>query len=492
MPRWRPLPEELDPQIREFTSQLRRLVDRSGMSVATVADRTGYSKSSWERYLGGRLLPPRGAAHALAKVTDTDIRHLETMWELAERAWSRAEMRHDVTMEAIRVAQAREALGEFWDEPAKGKKRGRSKDRDKNRDEDKNRGSKGAVAGEGEDESSAASAASPSGPHTSPSAPPAPPSASELSGGRATRAGTGTPPGTDTGSPPLDDETAMLRPLPGGGARGARQRVDFAGWGAADQSSAAPPAAGPAPAYGQGPAGAEPGGTGVERGSRSEEISGGTSGPATSTPNSPPNYPGSPSSSAGHGDPHDPARSSRKLRFAALFAGAAGAFAVIAVGVLMFGLPGVTDNSSASPTPSPTTSARDLPAGVKCQGKDCTGKDPEKMGCGGQNVKSSSSAFVGPSMVEVRYSEVCKAAWGRITGAAQGDGLKISAAGQAESDKVDATNDAYTEMVAVSSATEARACATLAAGTTGCTESDAAGSAASPSASTPPAASSGP
>ncbi|OEV28496.1 hypothetical protein AN219_20595, partial [Streptomyces nanshensis] len=140
MPRWRPLPEELDPQIREFTSQLRRLVDRSGMSVATIADRTGYSKSSWERYLNGRLLPPRGAAHALGDVTGIDIRHLETMWELAERAWSRDEMRHDQTMEAIRVAQAREALGEFWDdEPAKGRKWGRNKDKVRNKNRDRNR-----------------------------------------------------------------------------------------------------------------------------------------------------------------------------------------------------------------------------------------------------------------------------------------------------------------------------------------------------------------
>ena len=149
MPRWRPLPEELDPQIREFTSQLRRLVDRSGMGVASIADRTGYSKSSWERYLGGRLLPPRGAAHALAKVTDTDIRHIETMWELAERAWSRAEMRHDVTMEAIRVAQAREALGEFWDEPAKGRKRGR---KDKGRDKGLEKSQDGERSDEGEAE----------------------------------------------------------------------------------------------------------------------------------------------------------------------------------------------------------------------------------------------------------------------------------------------------------------------------------------------------
>ena len=113
MPRWRALPDELDPQVREFASQLRRLVDRSGLSIAAVADRTGYSKTSWERYLNGRLLAPKGAIVALAEVTGTNPVHLTTMWELAERAWSRSEMRHDMTMEAIRISQARAALGEF-------------------------------------------------------------------------------------------------------------------------------------------------------------------------------------------------------------------------------------------------------------------------------------------------------------------------------------------------------------------------------------------
>ncbi|RPK59634.1 hypothetical protein EES43_18130 [Streptomyces sp. ADI96-02] len=111
MPRWKALPEELDPQIREFAGQLRRLVDRSGLNIDAVADRTGYSETSWERYLDGRLLPPRGAVVALAEVTNTPQHHLSTMWELAEQAWRRAEMRHDMTMEAIRVSQARAALG---------------------------------------------------------------------------------------------------------------------------------------------------------------------------------------------------------------------------------------------------------------------------------------------------------------------------------------------------------------------------------------------
>ncbi|MDI5909506.1 helix-turn-helix transcriptional regulator, partial [Streptomyces sp. 12257] len=118
MPRWKALPDELDPQVREFASQLRRLVDRSGLSIAAVADRTGYSKTSWERYLNGRLLAPKGAIVALAEVTGTNPVHLTTMWELAERAWSRSEMRHDMTMEAIRISQARAALGEFGAPPA--------------------------------------------------------------------------------------------------------------------------------------------------------------------------------------------------------------------------------------------------------------------------------------------------------------------------------------------------------------------------------------
>src|SRR5690349_7203394 len=113
MPRWKALPDELDPHMREFAEQLRRVVDRTGLSVAAVADRTGYSKTSWERYFNGRLLAPKGAIVALAEVTGTPPIHLTTMWELAERAWSRSEMRHDRTMEAIRISQARAALGDF-------------------------------------------------------------------------------------------------------------------------------------------------------------------------------------------------------------------------------------------------------------------------------------------------------------------------------------------------------------------------------------------
>lgn len=111
MPRWRALPDELDPQVREFVEQLRRAVDRTGLSVAAVADRTGYSRTSWERYLHGRLLAPKGAVVALAEVTGTPPIHLITMWELAERAWSRSEIRHERTMDAVRISGAGAAPG---------------------------------------------------------------------------------------------------------------------------------------------------------------------------------------------------------------------------------------------------------------------------------------------------------------------------------------------------------------------------------------------
>ncbi|MFD0296131.1 helix-turn-helix domain-containing protein [Streptomyces sp. NPDC127118] len=103
MPRWKALSEELDPQIREFAGQLRRLVDRRGLSIAAVADRTGCSRTSWERYLNGRLLAPKGAVVALAEATGTSQAHLTTMRELAERAWSRSEPRQDMTVLSVRI-----------------------------------------------------------------------------------------------------------------------------------------------------------------------------------------------------------------------------------------------------------------------------------------------------------------------------------------------------------------------------------------------------
>ncbi|MER5971573.1 DUF2690 domain-containing protein [Streptomyces sp. NPDC002055] len=353
MPRWRALPEELDPQVREFAGQLRRLVDRSGLGIAAVADRTGYSRTSWERYLNGRLLPPQRAVIAFAEVTGANSGHLTTMWELAERAWSRSEMRHDVTMEAIRVSQARAALEEF--EAKGGKKPGPGKR----------------------------------------AAPPV------------RRGGA-----KDTGGPQSPATAA------GPGADG-------------------PGAVSPTGAGGDGRPGAVDG----------------------FDPVTPPERP--------DGD-------DRPRRWTALLvSGVVGALLLVTAAVLLFGPGSGGDEEvrAAKPAPKPTVSKTPkLPAGVKCTGEACSGKDPETMGCGGKYAKTVADATVGTAFIEVRHSTVCAASWARITQAAPGDTVKITADGQAESDAAGPGTEAYTQMVAAEAPDGAEGCIRTQAGQQGCAQ----------------------
>ncbi|MEE4591766.1 DUF2690 domain-containing protein [Streptomyces sp. DSM 41524] len=348
MPRWRDLPEELDPQVREFTGRLRTLVERSGLSVVAVADRTGYSESSWERYLDGRLLPPRGAVEALAEATGADVHHLGTLWELAERAWSRSETRHEVMMEAIGVARARAAIEQF--DPAArevdARKNGRSPENEWPRVE------------------------------------------------------------------PPDPEQPLVASAPVLPARAA--------------------------SAGRAPDSAEP------------------PSPAPSPPSS-------------------PSPRGRK-RVAALFAGGlVGTLLLVAGAVLLLDAGGDGEKRGERPTTAPATSARQqLPEGVKCAGQDCTGQDPQAMGCGAV-ATTTADVTVGTAYVEVRYSKTCKAAWARVAGAAPGDVIQVKAPGanggaaRSQRGRVGADGDAYTKMIPVDSAARATACATLGGGTRACT-----------------------
>ncbi|MFH9297486.1 helix-turn-helix domain-containing protein [Streptomyces sp. NPDC017520] len=410
MPRWKALPEELDPQIREFAGQLRRLVDHSGLSINAVADRTGYSKTSWERYLDGRLLAPRGAVVALAEVTGTPQHHLTPMWELAERAWSRAEMRHDMTMEAIRSTQARAALGEFGtpapDAPAAGRP-GRS-----------SAGGRPSASGAGARVPAAAAPAA------------AAPAA-------AAPAGTGAPPRDAHGKDPYgggayepgdEDTRQLLVPTQRGTAPPPARHQDRPYDGGADQGGQRP-----------------------ER-----------------------NTAGSTSRGSGSGSGRD-VRGTRpgtapggRRQGPMLAVGAVGALIVVVGAVLL--APG-DDAAKATPTPSvaPTEAAAELPVGVECTGAECAGKDPEAMGCGGEFARTVAGAVVGGSKIEVRYSEVCSASWARLTEAAIGDTVRITAGEGAQNSEVMGDTDAYTPMVAVKKAADAKACATLTSGTKGCT-----------------------
>ncbi|MDH6225430.1 XRE family transcriptional regulator [Streptomyces sp. MJP52] len=333
MPRWKALPEELDPEVEEFTDALRMLVDRGGLGIAAVADRTGYSRTSWERYLNGRLLPPKGAVIALAEVTGADPLHLTTLWELAERAWSRSEMRHDLTIEAMRVSQARQELGEFTAPPA---------------------------------------------------APPAPPA---LPGPYAAAAGiAAAPPAASAGTP------------------------------------GPPPAAPPGAASTAAP------------------------GPDGDAP-------------APRGGPASPGRAHRAVTF---LAGAVGALLIAGAAVLL--AQADPEDEARAPDRGPSSravGASPLPDGVGCHGPDCAGEDPETMGCGGRRAVTGRSVTVGEALLEVRFSEVCGAAWARVTGAAAGDRVTVSAGGgPARGAEVGRDPDAYTPMVAGRSAEDVKACVT--------------------------------
>ncbi|MGW0866647.1 DUF2690 domain-containing protein [Streptomyces sp. NPDC002611] len=450
MPRWKALPEELDPQIREFTSQLRRLVDRSGLSIASIADRTGYSKTSWERYLNGRLLAPKGAIVALAEVTGTNPLHLTTMWELAERAWSRSEMRHDMTMEAIRISQARAALGEFggqdFGDPSAGSKSTGSK-------------SGGTRASGG----TSASGKSASGGDDKPA---------RRSGSATVTPGIAGPAGVSPTVPPQPTAPEVQDSSTSGGARedgGRGGAPEVNSWGLAGYQ-------GPSPSGGRSTGTGT--GTGVGAGSGLGSRPGAGGGTPAGAPDGPARTPG-----AGAGSQHrspqgaDQDRSKGpawgKRRTVTFVAGVVGVLVVIAGAFYLTGGGGDDEakGGAKSPKPSATTNP-DLPPGVKCSGESCTGKDAESMGCSGDLVTTAQTATVGTTVVEVRYSETCKAAWGRVTQATQGDEVEISAGKAKQTGSITVAGDAiaYTPMVAVKNAADAKACATLASGQKGCTE----------------------
>ncbi|MFD6191725.1 helix-turn-helix domain-containing protein [Streptomyces sp. NPDC060275] len=71
-----------------LAAALRELRARAGLSLAALAERTPYSKSSWERYLNGKSLPPRQAVRELCSLANEPDGRLLALWEIAEAHWS--------------------------------------------------------------------------------------------------------------------------------------------------------------------------------------------------------------------------------------------------------------------------------------------------------------------------------------------------------------------------------------------------------------------
>ncbi|MFC9706233.1 DUF2690 domain-containing protein [Streptomyces sp. NPDC056943] len=319
MPGWKALPDELDPDVRAFAERLRRLIDRSGLGVTAVAERTGHDRATWDACLDARRPVPRSAVAALAEVTGTDPGDLAAEWERAERGWSRSG-RPDGSAVAVAVAVDADV-------------------------------------------------------------------------------------DVDVDVEVADDRTMQIRRL------------------------AVPDPVSPDPT---------------------------SPDPTSSTP---------------------APRAARRRPLLLYAAGTLGALLVVTAALLLVDLGGAdgTDDRAVAP-PSPTTPTAapsvSLPAGVKCAGSGCTGRDPEAMGCGGPLATTVARARVGAVQVEVRHSATCAAAWARISGAAPGDTVTVSAGGatrRAEVVSAGADTDAYTPMLAVTAGTDATACATLADGTEHCT-----------------------
>ncbi|UGQ10435.1 XRE family transcriptional regulator [Yinghuangia sp. ASG 101] len=66
---------------------LRELKARTDLSLAGLAERTAYSKSSWDRYLNGGTLPPRRAVQALCGLAGASDERYLALWEIAESEW---------------------------------------------------------------------------------------------------------------------------------------------------------------------------------------------------------------------------------------------------------------------------------------------------------------------------------------------------------------------------------------------------------------------
>lgn len=72
------------PGSARLAAALRELKDRTGLSLAGLAAKTTFSKSSWERYLNGKALPPRPAVQKLCRLAGEPEGRCLALWEIAK------------------------------------------------------------------------------------------------------------------------------------------------------------------------------------------------------------------------------------------------------------------------------------------------------------------------------------------------------------------------------------------------------------------------
>ncbi|MGW5350524.1 helix-turn-helix domain-containing protein [Streptomyces sp. NPDC004031] len=86
MGQWEPLTDHAPVDMRRLATQLRRMKDRSGLTVPALAARTAESAEAWASYLAARRVPPLAAVEVLAQASGADYERAGALWRLADKA----------------------------------------------------------------------------------------------------------------------------------------------------------------------------------------------------------------------------------------------------------------------------------------------------------------------------------------------------------------------------------------------------------------------
>ncbi|WP_324616660.1 helix-turn-helix transcriptional regulator [Streptomyces sp. NRRL F-5065] len=115
-----------------LAEQLRFLRARSGLTLSGLAERTSYSRSSWERYLNGKAVPPRAALTEFAAAVGVAAPPLHRLreeerhsWRAGPRAGRRSASRRRARGRARRRGRARGRALRTRSPRARGDRRGR-------------------------------------------------------------------------------------------------------------------------------------------------------------------------------------------------------------------------------------------------------------------------------------------------------------------------------------------------------------------------------
>lgn len=86
MGQWEPLADHIPVDMRRLATQLRRMKDRSGLTVPALAARTAQTAQAWAGYLAAAEVPPLAAVEVLAQASGADYDRVGALWKLADRA----------------------------------------------------------------------------------------------------------------------------------------------------------------------------------------------------------------------------------------------------------------------------------------------------------------------------------------------------------------------------------------------------------------------